>query len=343
MNGSPLFSVIVPCCDVAPYVGECIESVRRQGASFEAIVVVEESRDATERAVREAVAGDSRFSVIVEPRSGSPSTPRNTGLAAAKGDYIVFLDGDDTLAEGALEDIAAFIERYPGVDLLPGAVVEGEKVYDNYPCDLAKLPMTGVEAGLCVARHNVEPMPMAQMTVCRRAFLLGHALRFVDGLRHEDEEFPPRALYLAAGVVPTHLKFYLYRRRADSITTARKERNLSDIAIVYRSLFRFHAEVKPAAEVSRGWARNWLNTFFNAFFFPARSSVRVSEHRASALKALFAEGFGDFDRLVRHASKAKRIGAALMRFAVRTGWYAPADFYFSRVYYPLAMRRSSGR
>ena len=338
MKAAPLFSVIVPCCDVKPYAGECIASVKAQAAAFEAIVVVEESRDATERAVREAVGEDPRFTVITEPRSGSPSTPRNTGLEAAKGDYIVFLDGDDTLAETALVDLADWIRRYPGTDLFPGAVVEGEKVYDNYAPDVAPLPLTGPAASVHVAMRNIEPMPMAQMTVCRRAFLLERGLRFVDGLRHEDEEFTPRALYLAASVVPTHIPFYLYRRRADSITTARKERNLGDIAKVYRSLFRFHAATAPDSAVARGWARNWLNTFFNAFFFPARSSVLVPAHRAKALAVLFADGFGDFSALVRYASLPKRVAAALVRFAVRTGWYFPADFYFRRIYYPLAMR-----
>ena len=66
----PFFSVVVACCDVEPYLRECLDSVTGQDfADWECIVVVEESKDATERIVREYAARDSRFSVFTQPRS----------------------------------------------------------------------------------------------------------------------------------------------------------------------------------------------------------------------------------------------------------------------------------
>ena len=339
MTEAPLFSILVPCCDVAPYVGECVASLKGQDVPFEAICVVEESRDDTENVLRAAVAGDARFTVVTEPRSGSPSTPRNTGLARAKGEYVILLDGDDTLAPAALADLADWIARYPGTDLFPCAARDGGNVRDNYPADLPPLPLTGAAATRLVSAGSDEPLAMATITVYRRAFLDAHALRFVDGLRHEDEEFTPRALYLAETVVPTHLPFYLYRRRADSIMTAIRERNLDDLATVYGNLLRFHAERHPSADVSRAWARNWFNTLFSAFFFTGGNTTVTPAHRKGALKRLFANGFGDFDALVRFATRPKRLAASFIRFAVRTGWYTPATVFFRRLYYPLAMRR----
>lgn len=70
----PFFSIIIPCYNVAPYVRECLTSVIKQAfRDFEAWVIVEASRDATEQVVRETVAGDTRFHVIVKPCSGSAS------------------------------------------------------------------------------------------------------------------------------------------------------------------------------------------------------------------------------------------------------------------------------
>lgn len=332
MTDKPLFSILVPCCDVAPYVGECIDSLKVQTVPFEAILVIEESKDETEPVIRAAVAGDARFRVITEPRSGSPSTPRNTGLGVATGDYVIFLDGDDTLTPTALADLAERIRRHPGTDLFPCAVREAELLHDNYPADLQDRVLTGPEATLTVARQNAEPMAMAQMTVCRRAFLDAHSLRFVDGLRHEDEEFTPRALYLAASVVPTHLPFYLYRRRENSITTASATRSLQAIATVYRNLFRFHDEVRPTAEISRAWARNWLNTFNAAFFYERAGLTRDPAAVLSALRDCLGDALPAFARLARHASVPKRIGAALTRLAVRTGWLGPVRAFFRRYY-----------
>ena len=83
----PFYSIIVPCCDVEPYVRECLGSVQKQPfADWELLAVVETSKDGTERAVREIAAGDPRITVFAQPRSGSPAAPRNTALDHARGE-----------------------------------------------------------------------------------------------------------------------------------------------------------------------------------------------------------------------------------------------------------------
>lgn len=340
MSGRPLFSIIVPCCDVEPYVADCVASLKVQAESFEAIFVVETSRDKTAAEVQRCLGDDARFRLICEPRSGSPATPRNTGLDVATGEYVIFLDGDDTLASTALADLADWIRRFPTTDLFPCAVQEGEMRHDNYPVEVKERVLSGSEATCLVSACNVEPMAMAQMTVYRRAFLVEQNLRFADGLRHEDEEFTPRALYLATSVVPTHLPFYLYRRRADSITTGRTGGHLEDVAVVYRNLFKFHRTVAPSAAVSRAWARNWLNTFYAVFFYPGGGRPVDPVRRKKALKICFAEGMAGLACLARFASCPKRVAAACLRFGWRVGWLGPVSLFFRWFYYPLAMRKS---
>ena len=59
---NPFFSIIVPCCDVAPYLRECLDSVVKQPFSdWECLLGVEESKDDTEEIVREYAAKDPRF------------------------------------------------------------------------------------------------------------------------------------------------------------------------------------------------------------------------------------------------------------------------------------------
>lgn len=65
--------------------------------------------------------GDPRITVLHQNNSGV-SAARNAGLAAARGDYITFLDADDTLPEEALELRAGLLDREPKIDIVHGAV-----------------------------------------------------------------------------------------------------------------------------------------------------------------------------------------------------------------------------
>ena len=139
----PFFSLIVPCCDVAPYVRACLDSVLNQSFSdWECLIGVETSKDQTEEIVRAYAAKDSRFKVFTGPRSGSCSASRNTGIDKAAGEYVIFLDGDDTVTEGSLQLLHDKIAERPGADLYPCAIqvhndMTGldEELRDNYPSD----------------------------------------------------------------------------------------------------------------------------------------------------------------------------------------------------------------
>lgn len=353
----PFFSVIVPCCDVGSYVRECFASLTTQDfADWECIAVVETSKDDTERVVRELAAKDPRFSVIVEGRSGSPATPRNTGLGLACGDYVVFLDGDDWLEGDALGTLARMIAETPGADLYPCAVTEivesetGERTFkaviDCYPEDAPKR-LTGREAIQCIDAHPERENPMAVLTVCRRAFLERWNLRFMPGLVHEDVEFAPRALYRAESVVPLHYAYYVYRMRSGSIMAGQAVTNVrfEHQARVLASLFRFHSEVSSEPDFDRAfspiWTRNWFSKVF--FFFFAEKYVKnvPRTRRLSALRdILFADGFGDFDFALSLCSRPKRVAGAFVRFGVRTGLLWLADVFFVRFYFPLCYRRA---
>ena len=120
----PFFSIIIPCCDVEPYVSECLDSLLNQPfGDWEALVGVETSKDKTEEIVREYAAKDPRFKVFTGPRSGSCSASRNTGTDLAQGEYVIFLDGDDTIEDGSLQRLHDKIAARPSADLYPCAIV----------------------------------------------------------------------------------------------------------------------------------------------------------------------------------------------------------------------------
>jgi glycosyltransferase involved in cell wall biosynthesis len=106
----PLFSVIIPTFNRAAFIGEAVESVLRQTChDFELIVVDDGSTDHT----REALAPyASRLRYLHQENQGV-SSARNSGIHAATGQWIAFLDSDDRWAEGYLAAQARSITTLP--------------------------------------------------------------------------------------------------------------------------------------------------------------------------------------------------------------------------------------
>ena len=344
----PFFSFIIPCCDVEPYVRECLDSVLSQTfQDWECLVGVETSKDKTEEIVREYAARDSRIKVFTGPRSGSCSASRNTGTEAAQGEYVIFLDGDDTIADDSLERLHRRISARPGADLYPCVILAhnemtGEdEVRDNYPLD-APEELTGPEATLLLERTRLNPSPMLQFTIFRREFLIAENLRCIYGLRHQDSEFSPRALYLAKRVAPLHEPYYLYRIRVNSVQTKAKGRGYfhKDFAIGLKSLFAFHARVSREPDfdrrVAESWARAWCATLFIKWFSRDFVLDIPRRERLETLNIIFSDGFEDFKALLRAASRNRRIAGWWVMFFVRHPRLGVlAEQFFTLGYFPL--------
>ncbi|PWI18044.1 glycosyl transferase [Streptomyces sp. Act143] len=115
----PRFSVIVPAYQVQAYLHECLESVLSQSCpDLELIAVDDCSPDACGAIVDEFAARDPRVRPVHLAENRGLGPARNAGLAAATGDYVVFLDGDDTLTADALQAIADRLKETGEPDVL---------------------------------------------------------------------------------------------------------------------------------------------------------------------------------------------------------------------------------
>jgi len=345
----PFFSIIMACCDVEPYIREALDSVTKQSfGDWECICGIEDSKDKTEEILRGIAASEPRIRIFNHPRSGSCSATRNVGIDMAQGEYVIFLDGDDTIADESLARIAGKIKARPGADLYPCAIVayeedsEKRELRNNYASS-SPGEMTGVEATLEINRlRGGDFCPMLQLTVFRREFLVEYDLKCIYGLRRQDSEFSPRALYLAKRVVPLHEPFYLYRLRANSVSSAATGAGyfLKDWAIITKSLFAFHAKVsrEPGFDprVSECWARHWVTRFLYFWFDPQNMRGIPRERRLEPLNMLFADGFDDFNLLLRHAGILKRFAGWWARVFVRRPSLRWLAELFFRCYFRLS-------
>lgn len=115
-----MISIITPAFNAESSIEQAIASVQRQTREdWELIIIDDGSTDAT-RSIAEAV-GDRRIKVVWQENAGV-SAARNAGLALARGEYITFLDADDTLPRNALKLRADLLDREPKIDIVHGAV-----------------------------------------------------------------------------------------------------------------------------------------------------------------------------------------------------------------------------
>ncbi len=115
----PKLSLVVPVYQVRGYLPECLDSVLAQEyADFEVVAVDDCSPDGSGAILDEYAQRDPRIHVIHLTENVGLGRARNAGLEKARGEYVLFLDSDDTLSGGALRAIAERLEATGNPDVL---------------------------------------------------------------------------------------------------------------------------------------------------------------------------------------------------------------------------------
>ncbi|MFJ9561071.1 glycosyltransferase family 2 protein [Streptomyces fuscichromogenes] len=188
-------SVVVPVYNPGPYIEDCIASVLRQSLprdEYEAIFVDDGSTDGTPARLDALAAEHPHVHVIHQEPSGWSGKPRNVGIAAAKGEFVMFVDNDDFLGDEALERMYDY-----------GVANEADLV-------IGKMAGKGRPVPVELFRRNrpratIENAPlMDSLTphkMLRRSFLDRTGLRFPEGRRRlEDHVFVAEAYLRASNI-----------------------------------------------------------------------------------------------------------------------------------------------
>lgn len=119
----PAVSVIIPAHNYGRYLQMTLQSLREQSLSrWECVIVDDSSTDDTAEVASQAALADPRFRLITRPpcRLGEA---RNAGLGESSASYVQFLDADDILETGKLEDHVRFLDEHPDIDIVYGDAV----------------------------------------------------------------------------------------------------------------------------------------------------------------------------------------------------------------------------
>ena len=108
-------SILIPVYNVENYLAECLDSIFvRNGFAGEVICVDDGSTDNSPTILSDYANRFSNLRIIKQQNAGL-SAARNAALRAASGDYVLFVDSDDFLADNA---IASFLSKVDGEDIL---------------------------------------------------------------------------------------------------------------------------------------------------------------------------------------------------------------------------------
>lgn len=206
----PKFSIIIPVFNVEKYIGKCIDSIMNQTyQDFEVIVVNDGTKDNSMNIVK-------NYDVkIINQQNQGLSAARNTGVKEAKGEYILFLDSDDSIEKDLLKELNKSLKNNP--DLVRFQVqeeFEDTKEKKGYP-EEPFANKTGVEAFSLICKyHFVEN---AWCYLYKTEYFKKNHFTFKKGTIHEDYGLTPLVIIKASIVNSISYIGYNYLQRPNSI------------------------------------------------------------------------------------------------------------------------------
>lgn len=221
-------SVIVPFYNVEPYFAECLTSIVEQTYRNLEIVIVDDGSTDGSLAIARSYARWDRRIRIIRQRNAGLGAARNTGIRAATGTYLTFVDSDDTLPRDALSTLLRSI-RSTHSDFVVGALTRlvGQKTelppwvrqvhaQDRLGVRLAQAP-------------DVLPNVFAWNKLFLREFFDRVVGGFPEGIRYEDQEPTARA-YVHGTFDVLRTPVYNWRQRDDHTSLTQQKSDPADLA-----------------------------------------------------------------------------------------------------------------
>ncbi len=244
MERIPKISVIVPVYGVEQYLPKCLDSLLNQTfRDLEVIAVDDGSPDRCGEICDEYGEKDSRVRVI-HKENGGLSSARNAGLDIARGEFLSFVDSDDTVTPDCYEKCTQYSEKY-GADVVcfgnweismdtgerkPGLCPQKEEVISGKELTRRILTWENLDSAACDKLFRRE---------------LFDGIRFPVGVWSEDVAVIYRATLKAEKAALCPERFYCYLIREGSITNSQISEKTFDFGDHGEEIFRFIRENHP--------------------------------------------------------------------------------------------------
>lgn len=199
----PKFSVIIPAYNAEKFISIAVNSVREQTLNDWELIIVENGSTDNTTAVCERFLNDGRISLLHSEKG--VSSARNTGINAAKGMWLVFLDADDQLLNDTLQKYLEIDDEF-SPDLIIG---EYEKQTVNYTCEKKMYQGNALRDFLSISLENPTQKCNTKAVAFRNAIVQHKGIFFDDQIKYaEDSVFFLEALKHSKKVVTFYYPVY---------------------------------------------------------------------------------------------------------------------------------------
>ena len=242
------FTVAISAYNIENYVKRAIDSVLNQTfKNYELLVIDDCSTDSTMEVIKQIVGQEAKI-LQTKKNSGTAAASRNIAIENAKGEYLLFLDGDDELySNETLKEIDEHIKENKYDIIYFGYENVGHT--ENYYRISTKENSTREARLICDESFSVSSK------VWNVEFLRNNNIRFKEGMYYEDELFSIKSNILSK--VTTYGEFAIFkyhRNREGSVMTKPTIKKCSD-------WYRMVAEVTDLYEITPEEDRKYLLSF----------------------------------------------------------------------------------
>lgn len=215
-------SIVIPIYNVEPYILECLQSVANQAfqEDLECILVDDCGSDGSVQVAEQflkSYQGKIHFELIYHEKNGGLSAARNTGIRASHGEYLYFLDSDDTIKPNCIELLLHLAGKHKA-DLVIGFYETGDDRMSQFDkIDYPEVVSDKGQIKKMLLNYDYLPVTAANRLIKRELFS-EKQLYFKEGIIHEDNYW---TFFLAKHVNKLAIckdKVYNYRLTPDSIT-----------------------------------------------------------------------------------------------------------------------------
>lgn len=225
-------SVIIPIYGVEKYISNCLLSVMKQSYAedVECLLINDCTKDHSIEIAKNLIKkydGSIKFKIYEHSKNGGLSAARNTGVKHAIGEYLYFLDSDDSITPNCLEDLVKTANLYPKADIIQAGAIATEgfkylRMENNH-----RIPSYSENHKLIKRRMLWTYYPAtAWNKLIKRNWFIAHNLFFKEGLLHEDDYWNFFASKYVSAYAVCKKNTYLYNIRPGSITQAPNARNI---------------------------------------------------------------------------------------------------------------------
>ncbi|MFI8201850.1 CDP-glycerol glycerophosphotransferase family protein [Streptomyces sp. NPDC085937] len=243
----PRFSVIVPVYKVQAYLHACLDSVLGQSyRDIEVIAVDDRSPDGCGEILDAYAARDERLQVLHLPENVGLGRARNAAMPHATGDYLFFLDSDDTLTPGSLRALADRLDETGDPDVL---VFDYARTYwwGGTRRNVLSHVLTEAAGSTFTAAERpgiLELLMVVWNKVYRRDFVEREGFSFPPGY-YEDTPWTFPVLLSAERIATLDRICLYYRQRRQGNILSTTSRKHFDVHEQYARVFRF-VDARPA-------------------------------------------------------------------------------------------------